>query len=219
VTSGALRVAWVAGALPVLGAAMAGQPRGAHGFADGVLDGFLRVLPAAVLGLVLELSGALFALALALAAVALAGRGVGLGAALGHSAAVAAALTLALAVPIALSTAADALVARSATMREPLAETLAGVTARFLSRPGAFLLGALVFGLVGVAAQVSVQVVRAIATGFAHETPALVALGPKLMLGALSALVAGVVDLVWLGTLAVLSCGEQGSAPSAAAAP
>ncbi len=221
-TSGALRVAWASGALPVLGAAMAGQPRGARGFADGVADGFARVLPAALLGFVLELSGAMFALALALAAAALAGRGDGLGAALGVSAAVAAALTLALAVPMALSTAADALVARSALLPEPLADTLAGVTRRFLSRPGAFLLGALLFGLLGVMAQVGIQAAGGLATGFAgpaRAAPALVLLGPRLMLGALSALVAGVVDLLWLGTLAVMSCGQAGTVGVAAPLP
>jgi len=218
VLSGALRVAWASGALPVLGAAMAGDPRGAHGFADGLAGGFVRVLPAAVLGFVLELSGALFGLTLALAAAVLAGRGEGLAAALGVSAAVAAALTLALAVPLALSTAADALVARSATLREPLADTVVGVTRRFLARPGAFLLGALVFGLLGVAAQLSIQVAGGVATGFTRGVPAAVAMGPRLMLGALSALVAGVIDLVWLGTLAVMSCGRARSEPGAALA-
>jgi hypothetical protein len=209
--SGALRVAWASGALPVLGAAMVGEPRGARGFADGVADGFARVLPAAVLGFVLELSGALFALALALAAAVLAGRGQGWGVVLGLSAAVAVALTLALAVPMALSTAADALVARSALVQEPLADTLAGVTRRFLSRPGGFLLGALLFGGLGVVAQVGLQAAGGLATGFAgpaRAAPGLVVLGPRLMLGALSALVAGVVDLLWLSTLAVMSCGQ-----------
>lgn len=211
VLSGALRVAWVSGALPVLGAAMAGEPRGARGFTEGVADGFVRVLPAAILGIVLELSGALFALVLALAAAVLAGRGESFAAVAGTSAAVAAALTLALAVPVALSTAADALVARSAMLRERLAETLAGVTARFLSRPGGFLLGAILFGLVAVAAQVSLQMLGGVTTGFATKVPAAVALGPRLMLGALSALVAGVVDLLWLATLAVMSCGSSRS--------
>lgn len=211
IISGALRVAWVSGALPVLGAAMAGEPRGAPGFARGVADGFARVLAAAVLGFVLELSGALFALTLALAAAVLAGRGDGTAAALGLAAATAAALTLALAVPMALSTAADALVARSGMIRESLGETLTGVTRRFFSRPGAFLLGALLFGVLGVAVQLSVGVAGGTATGFAREAPALVALGPRLMLGALSALLAGVVDLLWLGTLAVMSCGRSSS--------
>ena len=212
-TSGALRVAWVSGALPVLGAAMAGEPRGARGFGQGLTEGFTRVLPAAVLGFALELSGALFALALVLAAAVLAGRGGGFGAALGTSAAAAAALTLALAVPLALSTAADALVARSALVREPLAETLLGVTRRFLSRPGGFVLGALLFGALAVAAQLAVQVAGGLALGFAHGAPALATAGPRLMLAVLSALLAGIVDLLWLGTLAAMSCGVSRSSP------
>jgi hypothetical protein len=209
VTSAALRAAWLSGALPVLGAAMAGRPRGTRGFADGVASGFARVLPAAVVGFVLELSGASFALALALAAAVLAGRGESFAAAAGTSAAVAAALTLALAVPVALSTAADALVARSAILQERLADTLAGVTRRFLSRPGGFVLGALLFGLLGIAAQLTLQVVGALATGHSSNAPALMTLGPRLMLGALSALFAGVIDLLWLGTLAVMCCGSS----------
>jgi hypothetical protein len=160
---------------------------------------------------VLELSGALFALALALAAAMLAGRGEGLGAALALSAASAASLTLALAVSMALTTAADALVARSAMLRETLSSTLVGVTRRFFSRPGAFLLGALLFGVFGIAVQVGVQIAGGVATGFARDIPALVALGPRLMLAALSALLAGVIDLLWLGTLAVMSCGDSRS--------
>jgi hypothetical protein len=206
--SGALRVAWVSGALPVLGAAMAGEPRGAAGFAGGVAGGFLRVLPAAVLGFVLELSGALFAATLALASVMLAGRGGGTGAVVGLAAATAAALTLALAVPMALSTVADALVVRAALRRERPGAALVGVTRRFVARPGAFLVGALLFGTVGVAAQLSVQALGSLALGFVWNAPSAALLGPRLMLGALSALLAGVVDLLWLGTLAVLTCGE-----------
>lgn len=207
--SGALRVMWAAGALPVLGAAMGGRPQGSRAFAAGAIRGFARVLPAAALGFVLELSGAFYALVLALSAAVLAGRGEGLGESIAISAAVAFALTLALAVPLTLSTAADALVARSALFPERLAETLSGVTRRFLARPAAFLLGALVFGAVAVAAQLSLQVLGGLATGFARGVPAAISLGPQLMLGAFSALIAGVIDLLWLATLGVLSREEQ----------
>lgn len=209
VLSGVVRVAWVSGALPVLGAAMAGEPQGSRGFVLGMTSGFVRVLPAAVMGFVLELSGALFALTLLLSAAVLAGRGDSMLAGLGMSAAVALALTLALAVPMALSTAADALVARSALVEERLGDTLAGVTRRFLARPGAFLLGALLFGALGVAVQVAVQATGGVAAGITSRAPSMASMGPQLMLGALSALLAGVVDLLWLGTLAVLSCGER----------
>jgi hypothetical protein len=206
----ALRAAWVAGALPVLGAAMAGAPRGSRGFAEGFAGGFPRVLPAALLGLVLDLSGGLFGATLVGGTLLLGRRamGEGLGAAVALAAAGALALTLSLAVPLALSTVADALVVRAALRREALSSALAGVTRRFLARPGGFLLGALAFGAAGLAGAAAVQTAGGIATGFAPGAPALVLVGPQVMLAAAAALVAAVVDLAWLGTLAVLCVGE-----------
>jgi hypothetical protein len=214
--SAALRLAWISGAVPTLGAAMSGAaesgaaPRGTAAFAEGLVAGFARVLPAAILGFVLELSGALFAGTLYLAATLLLVHdgGSGAGGFVGLAAATAGALVLALAVPLGLSTASDALVARAALLRERPAAALAAVTRRFVSRPGSFLLGAILFGVVGVALQLGVRAFAGVATGFALEAPALLRLGPELMVGVLAALVAGVLDLVWLGTLAVLSCGE-----------
>jgi hypothetical protein len=212
--AGALRVAWVAGALPVLAAAMAGQPRGAAGFAQGLAGGFARVLPAAVLGFLLELSGLLFAATLGWALVLSAGAAEGMGGAgaLGLAAAAALALTLVLAVPLALSTAADGLVVRAALRREGLARALAGLTRRFMARPGSFLLGAMLFGVGGLVAEMAVQAAGGAAMGFARAAPTMLLVGPQLMLGALGALAAAVVDLAWLGTLAVLACGRAGPA-------
>lgn len=209
--AGALRLAWIAGAVPTLGAVMAGQPRGTAGFVEGVAEGFGRVLPAAVIGFVLELTGTLFAASLVLASALLLGnQGTpGAAAVLGLAAATAFALVLALAVPLALSTASDALVARAALLREPAGIALAAVARRFLSRPASFLLGAMLFGAAGFAVQLAVRSFGGIATGFALEAPFLVRLGPELMIGVLAAFLAGVLDLVWLGTLAVLSSGES----------
>jgi hypothetical protein len=208
--AGALRVAWIAGAVQTLGASMAGAPRGAAGFAAGVGEGFVRVLPAALLGFVLELTGMLFAWTMVLAAALLLGRAGarGAAAALGLSAFTALALVLALLVPLALGTAADALVARAALVREGAASALAAVARRFASRPATFLLGALLFGALGVALQLAVGMVGSGATGFARGAPSLVLLGPELMVGALAAFLAGILDLLWLGTLAVLTAGE-----------
>ncbi|HYD41740.1 MAG TPA: hypothetical protein VEB43_13010 [Anaeromyxobacter sp.] len=206
----ALRLAWIAGAVPALGAAMAGRPRGTAWFVEGVAEGFGRVLPAAVLGLVLELTGTFFSAALVLASALLLGNqgSPGTAAVFGLAAATALALVVALAVPLALSTAADALVARAALLREAAAPSLAAVVRRFLARPGTFLVGAMLFGAIGMAVQLAVSAFGGITTGFAVEAPALLRLGPELMIGALAALLAGVIDLVWLGTLAVLSSGE-----------
>jgi hypothetical protein len=206
--AGALRVAWVAGAVPVLAGAMAGVPRGPEGFAEGLARGFVRVLPAAVLGFLLELSGLLFAVSLGWAVVLVARGAVPEGGrfAPGLAAASALALTLALAVPLALATAADGLLVRAALLREGPAQALAGLTRRLLARPGSFLLGAMLFGVAGLFVQGALQAAGGVATGFAGGAPALILAGPHLMLGALGALGAAAVDLSWLGTLAVLCC-------------
>lgn len=208
----ALRVAWMAGALPVLGAAMAGQRGGSSGFAAGVLLGLPRVLAAALLALVMELSGLFFAATLLLGAALVSGRAAGAGGATAVllAAAVALALTLALAVPLTLSAAADALVVRAALRREGPAAALAGATRRLLARPGTFVLAALVFGLAALLVGAVVKTAGGLATGFAPDAPALVLLGPQLMLGALAVLGAGAVELLWLGTLAALAGGEAG---------
>ncbi|HET6438450.1 MAG TPA: hypothetical protein VFG59_10335 [Anaeromyxobacter sp.] len=211
VLAGALRVAWISGAVPVLGAAMAGQGRGAEGLVEGLAEGFAPLLPAALLALVLELSGGLFAGSLVLGTAMIARRGPSpeVGAAVGLAAAAALALTLALFVPFLLSTLADALLARAALLREGAATALAAVSRRFLARPGVFLFAALMFGLVAWLAQASVRATGALIAGVEPGGPLLLRLGPKLMVGTAAALLAGVVDLVWLGTLAVLTCGRE----------
>jgi len=204
--AGALRVAWLSGAVPVLAGAMAGDPRGTAGFVDGLAGTFLRVLPAALIGLVMEISGLVFGAALLGGTLLVGERALGgeAGGAAALAAAGALALTLAVAVPLALSTAADALAVRAALTREPLAAALAEVTRRIVARPGAFLLGAILFGAAGVAVSVAVRAAGGVATGFAGGAPAAVLLGPQLMIGAAVALGSAVVDLAWLGTLAVL---------------
>jgi len=218
VAAGALRAAWIAGALPVLASSMAGAPRGSAGFVDGLPGGFLRVLPAAVLGLLLEASGLLFGAALLGGTLLLGPRALsgGAGDAAALAAAGALALTLAVAVPIALFTAADALVVRAALAQEPLASSLAEVTRRIVARPGAFLLGALLFGAAAVAVSLAVQGAGGLATGFAAGAPAAALVGPQIMIGAAAALGAAVVELAWMGTLAALCCARN---PAAASAP
>jgi hypothetical protein len=208
VAGGALRLAWISGALSVLGARMAGEPLGTRGFAQGVARSLPRVLAAAMLAFVLELSGAIFSVTLLLGAIRITGRAAGTGAGPLLAAAVALALTLAAAVPVALSAAADAAVARAALRDEGPAEALAAVARRFLARPGTFILAALVFGAATAIGPASVEAAGSLFTGFAGEAPAVIVLGPGLMLAALAALVATAVDLAWLGTVAVLACAD-----------
>jgi hypothetical protein len=202
-----LRVTFVAGTLPTLGAAMAGAP--GPRFATGVAYGLPRVLAASALGLLLEASGGIFGGTLVLGAArisvsAVGGRGSPL-----LAAAVAIALTLAIAVPLALSAVADSAVARAAVRAEGPGRAFASSGARFLSRPGTFLLAGLAFGLAGLVAPGIVAGAGAIATGFAEGVDPIVLLGPRLMLAVVAAFVASAVDLVWLGTVTALACGEE----------
>jgi hypothetical protein len=203
---GAVRVAYLAGALPTLGGAMANAP--AQRFAAGVAYGFPRVLATAGLGLVVDLAGGLFGWALAIAALRITLHVVGGGGSVPLAAAVAGALTLAIAVPLALSTVADAAVARSALLGEGPGVAFAAAAARFFRRPGTFLLGALAFGLAATIGPRFVEGAGGLLTGFAQGASALVLLGPNVMLAVAAAGVAAALDLSWLGTVAALACAE-----------
>lgn len=207
IAGAALRIAFLSGAAPVLAAAMAGVPAGAGGFVAGVAYGTPRVLGAALLGLAAELGGGLFALALALGAVRIT-------AGAGHAspllaAPVALALTVALAVPVALSVGVDAAVARAAVTGEGPLAAFAAATRRFLLRPGAFVLGALAFGLLGGIVPAAVEAMGDAITGLVAGAPPLVLAGPAVMVAVLAMTVAAAIDLAWLGTVSVLACGEE----------
>ena len=203
----ALRIAFVAGAYPTLAGAVSGEP--GPRFATGVAFGFPRVLGAAALGLVLEVSAGLFGVTLGLAAARITGVAASSGGSVLLAAGVALALVLAIAVPLALSTVVDAAVARAGVLGDGPARAFVEVGARFLARPGAFVLGAIAFGLAAVAGQGLVAGAGSVAMGFASAVAPAVALGPQLMLATLGAAVAAGIDLVWLGTIATLACGEE----------
>lgn len=203
----ALRVAYVAGALPTLGGALADAP--GPRFATGVAFGFPRVLAASALGALVELSGGLFGATLALASVRVTASASSRGASPLLAAAVALALVLAIAVPVALSVVVDAAVARAAVAGDGAGQAFAESGARFLARPGTFLLAALLFGAAGALAPGVVAVAGSVATGFASTVSPALLLGPQLMLAAVAVAVAAGIDLVWLGTVAVLACAEE----------
>ncbi|ACL65577.1 conserved hypothetical protein [Anaeromyxobacter dehalogenans 2CP-1] len=202
-----LRVAWLAGALPALGSAMGGERGGPDRFAAGVAYRLPRVLATALLGLVAEVSGGLFAAALALGTLRLAGAGGGPGAA-PLAAAAALALTLAVAVPVALSVAVDAAVARAAVLDEPAGAAFAGAARRLLARPGTFVLAALAFGVAGALAPALVEGLGGALPGAVAAGPGLAVAGATVMLVA-AAGVSAAVDLAWLGTVAALACAEE----------
>lgn len=214
----ALRVAWVAGAIPTLGGAISGAARGPR-FATGLVWNFPPVLATAALALVAEVAGALFAWTVLLAAIRITVHAASAGGSPLLAAAVAAALTLGVAVPAALSAVADAAVARAALRGERPGLAFAGAVLRLLSRPGSFLLGGLAFALVAAAAPMAVQSFAGIATGFARGVSPLVLAGPELMLALAAAGIAAAVDLWWLGTVSVLACGGEVSGRGAPPVP
>jgi len=209
VLGAAFRVAWIAGAVPVLGEAMAGGGGGSARFVEGLGARLPRVLAAAVLASLAEASGGLFALALALGGVQLSGRAAGSGIEPVLAAAVALALVLAVAVPLALGSAADAAVSRAALLGEGPLEAFAAATRRFLLRPGTFVLAALAFGLLGGLAPAAVEGAGGVLTGFARGVRPAALLGPDLMVAVAAAIMAAAVDLTWLGTISALACGED----------
>jgi hypothetical protein len=204
----ALRVAWLAGALPSLAAAMAGPSPGPR-FATGVAYGFPRVLAAAALALVADLAGGAFAWALALGALRISIHAVlGGGSAL-FAAAVALALVLAILVPLATGTVADAAVARAAIREEGPAAAFAGGVRRFLAAPGTFLLAAMAFAVAGAIAPATVEATGAAATGFARGAAPLLLAGPNAMIALVALLVGAALDLWWLATVSALACAPR----------
>jgi hypothetical protein len=201
----ALRVAWLAGALPTLGGAMSGTA-GTPRFARGVAFGFPTVLATAALALAAEVAAALFSATLALAALRVAAHLGGGGRAVGLAAAVALAGTVAVAVPVAIGAVADAAVARAAIRLDGPGRAFAASTRRFLARPGTFVLAALAFGLAAAMGPAAVEVLGGVATGFAGGAPSLALLGPSLMAAAGALAVAAALDLLWLATVAALAC-------------
>jgi VIT1/CCC1 family predicted Fe2+/Mn2+ transporter len=68
----------------------------------------------------------------------------------------------------------------------------------------------MVFGLAILAGRLAVSAFGTLATGFATRAPAIVLLGPELMLSVLAAFVVAALELLWLGTVVALACGEDG---------
>lgn len=195
----ALRVAWLAGALPTLGRDLAGAPR-APVFAPGLAYGFARLLPSAVVALLLELCAAIALPAATVGAVLVARRGSPFLAAPLAAAALAGALLVA----FSASALGDAVLARTALRGEDAPRALARAAIRFARRPAAFLAVALTATLAELVLVGSTRGLAAVAGASASHP--LVALGPQLMASALALAVAALVELWRLGASAVLAC-------------
>jgi hypothetical protein len=203
----ALRVAYLAGALPTLAAGVNGQPAGPRRFAAGVAYELPSVLGAAALGFVADLAATIFGAAIGLGALRITVHAAQHGGSPLLAAAVAFAATLAIAVSLLVSVLADAAVTRAAIAGEGPVEAFASAAARVGRRPAAFLLAAVSFALLAAAGAASVQAGGSAFLGVvARAGPILI--GPQAMLATASALVAAAVDLWALGTIAALACAD-----------
>jgi hypothetical protein len=209
IASGALRAAWFAGALPVLGEELSAAPHEQR-FAAGVAYGFAPLALTAVLGFALELSAQFLSGALALGTGLAVARSAGATHPVLSAAVLAGALTTAVAAPIVASLAADAALARTALSGDGPARALREGARRVLLRPGPFLLAALALGLVSAVVLGSVEAANAAVLGVARGAPILIALGPRLMANVLAAAIGVLVELWRMGTVAVLACSEPG---------
>jgi hypothetical protein len=203
--AGLLRVLFLAGALPTLGASLAGGD-GSRRFAAGVVWGFPRQLATWLLSALADAAAAGFLLAGiagALMVTGAQGRHPVLAAVLG-----AAVLAIGLAEMLAARVLGDVAAARCAILGEGAAQAFAGATRRLLARPGALALGGIAAVMAGMAAAAALQPaasVLGVAAARLHGPPLL---GPQLMLGMFAVLAAAAVDLAWLGTAAALACGD-----------
>jgi len=206
---GALRVAWVAGSMPILGWRLSGGQGPEPRFSSGAAWGFGRLLPVAVASVLLDLLGWLLVVAALLGAVAVGARIQGAGA--GGAAAFVAAMAIATAAFLgaSLSALGEVAVARAAVGGESPGRALAGAVRSLVDRPAAFVVALLAVALATTLATGSVQAFLGAAGGPVRDGQAWLFLVPELLLAALAALVAAGGELWRLSAVAVLALGGQ----------
>jgi hypothetical protein len=217
VLSGALRVLFLSGALPTLGARIAGEPHPRR-FAAGVAFGFARQLATAALAALAEGAAAGYFLVAFIAVPQVAGSTL----ATDHPVAVAVAgalfLTMGVGGVLVARVLGDAAAARTAILGERPARAFAGAVRRLGGRPGGFLLGGMAALVAGMAATAFLQPFGAVLASLGDRLDPQLVAGPRLMLGLLAVLASAAVDLGWLSTVGVLACAEAGP-PTAGAGP
>lgn len=204
--SAALKVAYLAGALPTLGAELADAP-GTRRFAAGFARGFVALLPTAIVAFVAELLAAGILLALALAAALSAPRLFAQPHGVLFAGVTAAAIVASLLLVSAVSAICDAALCRAALRGEGAGRAFGRAAIRFGRRPAAFLAVGIVATFVGALLGGSADALAALGAGAAAAkvSPWLVA-GPQLMSAMLAALLAAFVELWRLASTAVLAC-------------
>jgi hypothetical protein len=204
----ALRVAWVAGALPILAARMSGVPERPE-FAEGAAYRFHRVLPAAGAALVLELAAYALVLSALAAAAALGATATRAGTPLAFAYVAAAGVASALFLGALLHVAGDVAVARAAMAGEGPLEALGGAARTVARRPAALVAALLAVAVATVLATASVQLAVGAVPGAFRGPSRLVFLVPEALLAALAGLVAAGAELWLLASLGALALSDQ----------
>ena len=206
---GALRVAWVAGAVPLVAWHLAGSRGEEPVFAQGAAWRFHRVLPAAVVALLLDLVGRAMVLAAALGVLAVGSRAQG--SASPGAAALVAALALAVSAALAasLSAVGDVAVARAAIAGEGVGRAVGEGARAFLARPAAFLVAVLAVWLATGLATGSVQGALSALGSVARHGPPVLQFLPQMLLAVLAALLAAGAELWRLSAVGVLALSRQ----------
>jgi hypothetical protein len=206
---GALRLAWVAGAVPLVAWRLAGSRGEEPVFAQGAAWRFHRVLPAAVVALLLDLVGRAMILAAALGVLAVGFRAQG--SASPGAAALVAAFGLAASAVLAtsLSAVGDVAVARAAIAGEGAGRAVVLGARAFLARPAAFLVAVLAVGLATGFATGALQGALSAMGSVARRGPATLQFLPQMLLAVLSALLAAGAELWRLSAVGVLALSRQ----------
>jgi hypothetical protein len=206
---GALRVAWVSGAMPLLAWRLAGRRGEPPTFASGAAWRFHRVLPVAVAALLLGLGGQSVLLAAVVGAVAIAGPAQ-ISSSPGVVAFVTAgALTAAIVIATSLSVMGDVAVARAGMVGEGPGRALARAARSFLERPAAFLVAVLAVWLATTLAVGSVQGFLGALAGTLRGGPRALLVFPELALAAVAALLASAAEMWRLSAVGALALGDQ----------
>jgi hypothetical protein len=207
---GALRAAWIAGALSALGRDLSGQKETGPAFAVGVAYRFDRVAASAVVALLLDMGGQAMAFASAGAALALLPLARGTAAPGAMSAVAATALAASLFLAASLSVLGDAAVARAAMAGESPGRALARALAAFVRRPSAFVAASLGVSLATVLTVGSLESLFGILANAAAGAPRALLFAPQVLLGGLSAFLAAGAELWRLSAIGALALGGDG---------
>jgi len=206
---GAVRVAWVAGAVPLVAWRMSGARGEEPRFAQGAAWRFHRVLPVAVVGLLLDVLGRAMVIAAVLGVVAVGARAQG--SASPGAAAFVAALALAASAFLAssLSALGDVAVARAAIAGEGAGQAIAGGVHSFLARPAAFLTAMIAVWLATGLATGSAQGVLSALGSVARGGPPELQIFPQLLLAVAASLLAAGSELWRLSAVGALALSAQ----------